>query len=495
MQKSGNTFLKLFPSLRLAVLLELDIKDVFALQATSKEMQNEIVANRGLWYAHLKRLGDEYAPEIPPHVDVDALQGPGLKGVVTRALRAHANWGGESAPKAVRQTTVVLHNPDGAMGNLRHGNSGHIVHLVPGGEYLMVGWSKGFLQCYHVLSKECIWTFPDPASRTSIPDFSLKAFGVDLTVEEGETKLMVAITGQLQPKENSCVLELYKINVLTKESIMVLRRDIGITTEHRGVILRGEFLLVIGEQSIFVANWLTAQFVEITKVSLHADRIRVEGDYVVCVIGSYGRGKPFQLAVIPLKKLFATAPKGVEVTPGWIKVPFAEASLPPIDIECPAEQKMQGAHLLSVKPTWRRESDISIYLVAEVRKDFGTICRYAYKYVLKFDRSDDSHYVPSLVFEAISKPAHEYHWEMIHYVRALPQTGRGFFFFYVPNTGGFIFEPFSLHEMLNNEEGKELSKDALSLNAGPDAIHMEHYSGAIAFATPDSAKVIINHYD
>ena len=134
--------------------------------------------------ACLRNLSDECAPNLPPHIDVDQLSSPELKGVVVRAVQAHDRWDTQY-PKAHREAIVTLQNPGGRLG--KPGEDSYVM-LVPGSEYVLVLWSGGSLQCYHVSTSECAWEIPPrPAGLKS------EIFDVDVVVVEGSKQLMVLV--------------------------------------------------------------------------------------------------------------------------------------------------------------------------------------------------------------------------------------------------------------------------------------------------------------
>lgn len=157
--------------------------------------------------AYLRGLSEEYAPDLPPHVDLGRLSGPEIKNIIIRAVRACHNWSNEY-PKASREATLWVKNPGGKMGHLRE-EKGHIV-LVPGGEYVMVHWSRGFLQCYHVPTSECIWEISQILVEEEVIGLRPKVFGVDLVVSEGSQQLMVLVVfaGEKKDSIRSVILSL-----------------------------------------------------------------------------------------------------------------------------------------------------------------------------------------------------------------------------------------------------------------------------------------------
>lgn len=140
--------------------------------------------------ACLRNLSNEYVPDLPPHVDIDQLSGPEIKNVVVRAVRAYDSWNKEY-PEANREAVLKVKNPEREM-DPRQVLIIDIL-LVPGGEYVMVRWFRGALQCYHVPTGECVWNLPPRPAGEEIPELKPQVFSADLIATEGSKQLMVLV--------------------------------------------------------------------------------------------------------------------------------------------------------------------------------------------------------------------------------------------------------------------------------------------------------------
>lgn len=138
----------------------------------------------------LRNLSDEYAPDLPPHVDIDQLSGPEIKNLVVHAVRACDNWSKEY-PEAYREAILRIKNPKGEPDSRQL--SVIDILLVPGGEYVMVRWFRGSLQCYHVPTSECVWELPPRPDGEEIPELKPQTFSASLVATEGSKQLMVLV--------------------------------------------------------------------------------------------------------------------------------------------------------------------------------------------------------------------------------------------------------------------------------------------------------------
>lgn len=136
---------------------------------------------------------------------------------------------------------------------------------------------------------------------------------------------------------------------------------------------------------------------------------------------------------------------------------------------------------------------MSLYVLADATPtlDHRTVYRFAYKYLLD---SDSDYANPTLDLKSISQPAHDYPWGISTSFYSFSQSGRGIISRYTPNTG-FESTPYSVHQMLNCKDDKNPYSGQLpSIGVSPNALHMEYYSGDVAFATLDSATVVVHYY-
>ena len=72
--------------------------------------------------------------------------------------------------------------------------------LLPGARYFFIRWPAGYLQCWDVLAKECLWTYPElPSDMSNTRDTLTRcAFACDV-VENGVVH--VAVVGETLGEE------------------------------------------------------------------------------------------------------------------------------------------------------------------------------------------------------------------------------------------------------------------------------------------------------
>lgn len=172
----------------------------------------QITNDRYVWAAIILNLNDEYAPDIPPYVDINNIGVFELKRHVFRALRAHGNWSITAAPKVSHETLITLHNPNNELGWFNHPCYGRpvterFVYIVPGGEYLMVGWPIGALQCYRIGTSECIWNLWPLNSGSTTPGSELitESFCPDRCVSQDANELRVLVVGRRLNQETGII--------------------------------------------------------------------------------------------------------------------------------------------------------------------------------------------------------------------------------------------------------------------------------------------------
>lgn len=98
--------------------------------------------------------------------------------MVIRAVQAHENWRNGAFGKNAqnRNIYITLNDPPAAdlhppEWNMYIDNDGCApkITLFPGGQYLLVQWSHGFVQLIDIEARKAIWTYPDvPSSRTEL---------------------------------------------------------------------------------------------------------------------------------------------------------------------------------------------------------------------------------------------------------------------------------------------------------------------------------------
>ncbi|KAH8092564.1 hypothetical protein DFH11DRAFT_1887653 [Phellopilus nigrolimitatus] len=159
------------------------VEDVLRVEMMCKFLQ-DVVATRHLWLILLRRLPNECAPDLPPHVSLESLDGIGLKTLVVRAVCGSRNWN-SPFPEVTREIKVIFDKPIQEPAFVRKAS------LVPGGDYLVVQWSAhgvlqwvyGYLHLLEVSNGEEIRIYSEPDSYSGLMSRKLWAYGVDRITE------------------------------------------------------------------------------------------------------------------------------------------------------------------------------------------------------------------------------------------------------------------------------------------------------------------------
>lgn len=216
-------------------------------------------------------------------------------------------------------------------------------------------------------------------------------------------------------------------------------------------------------------------------------KIRLLNDYVVCL----RRRSCWELCVISVSQALGTTNTTGDDS-DWGKISFNDAVLVSLQIHDPHGYTIRRTvKLLLCAPTWRKERGVSMYVLGDARHSYETVYRFMYKYQLDFD-SDYAN--PTLDFKSTSQPPYVSSWISSTTPHSCSQSGRGVVARYNSEPVVYSFYPYSVHQMLNCRDDEELNSCQLALNNSPRMLHMEYYSGDIAFATLDSATVIILYY-
>ncbi|KAH8108542.1 hypothetical protein DFH11DRAFT_1881816 [Phellopilus nigrolimitatus] len=150
----------------LRILALCNVVDVMRVETTCKVLR-DIVATRHLWLTHLRGLHNRFAPDLAPHVPIESLDGAHLKELVVRAVRGNRNWNSPS-PKVTREIKVGVSNPAGEPFMIVDQAA-----LVPGGDYLTIQSSNGYVQLVSVSNGQRLWLYPDPESSPGPPPLRL----------------------------------------------------------------------------------------------------------------------------------------------------------------------------------------------------------------------------------------------------------------------------------------------------------------------------------
>lgn len=148
-----------------------------------------VIASRHLWLSILQALDYTNAPNLPPQVKVRFMNSSEIREIVVKAISANRNWTSKMGPRCTRAIDVTLAKPEVAAHNdvPRWVTS---TKLLPGGQYLLVLWREGPLQCYRVEGSVCIWSFSP--SR----ELDQKLNGCDGEVgEDGELRICATLAG------------------------------------------------------------------------------------------------------------------------------------------------------------------------------------------------------------------------------------------------------------------------------------------------------------
>ncbi|KAH8113620.1 hypothetical protein DFH11DRAFT_312555 [Phellopilus nigrolimitatus] len=139
------------------IALSLNLKDALHLEATCKFLR-AVVSNKSFWLKHLRVLDQAHAPDLPRHISVSELTWSKLRSLVVCAHRRHSNCTSSRTTllQPTREVIVPVKwgiNREGATGGAWR------YELLPGGALLLVLRRPGYLQCWDVRDKQCVWTY------------------------------------------------------------------------------------------------------------------------------------------------------------------------------------------------------------------------------------------------------------------------------------------------------------------------------------------------
>ena len=149
---------------------------------------------RQLWLSLLQKLDVYQAPNLPLDVPLNSLSSEELQLIVTRTVLGQRNWE-SSSPRTVRRRILDLGNTGGLMGNLKPTQPFRdIIRLSPGGNYVGILWSGGYLQIWNTVTRLRIWTYPPLGD---FPDFQVEAY--DFCSEQpNSSSFAISVAGTLQ---------------------------------------------------------------------------------------------------------------------------------------------------------------------------------------------------------------------------------------------------------------------------------------------------------
>ncbi|KAL5521297.1 hypothetical protein ACEPAG_9220 [Sanghuangporus baumii] len=167
------------------------VEDTLKLERTCQFLRS-IISSRHFWLKHLQCLDQTHAPDLPPHVFVSSLGYRDVRDLVVRARRRVLNCTSSSSFRISREINLPISqaNVDSVLG--RPLGWGADTLLSPGAQYFFIRWPAGYLQCWDVRDKECLWTYPElPCDRSDMRGTLTKcSFACDM-VENGDVHVSV----------------------------------------------------------------------------------------------------------------------------------------------------------------------------------------------------------------------------------------------------------------------------------------------------------------
>ncbi|KAL5504770.1 hypothetical protein ACEPAH_7433 [Sanghuangporus vaninii] len=167
------------------------VEDTLKLERTCQFLRS-IISSRHFWLKRLQRLDQTHAPDLPPHVSVSSLGYRDLRDLVVRARRRVLNLTSSSSLQISREIAIPIGqaNVDGILGKPLGWGADTL--LSPGAQYFFIRWPAGYLQCWDVRDKECLWTYPGlPSDRSDMRGTLTKyAFACDMA-ENGDVHIAV----------------------------------------------------------------------------------------------------------------------------------------------------------------------------------------------------------------------------------------------------------------------------------------------------------------
>ncbi|KAL5532090.1 hypothetical protein ACEPAF_5654 [Sanghuangporus sanghuang] len=167
------------------------VEDTLKLERTCQFLRS-IISSRHFWLKRLQCLDQAHAPDLPPHVSVSSLGYRDLRDLVVRARRRVLNRTSSSSLRISREIIIPIGqaNVDGVLGKPLGWGADTL--LSPGAQYFFIRWPAGYLQCWDVRDKECLWTYPElPSDRSDMRETRTKcAFACDMA-ENGDVHLAV----------------------------------------------------------------------------------------------------------------------------------------------------------------------------------------------------------------------------------------------------------------------------------------------------------------
>lgn len=133
----------------------------------------DLASTKQIWLFYLRRLDQAHAPNLPYHVDVYSLTGDELRTMVIKAVQAHDNWRNGTFGQNTQSRNLDIKPPVARISQSipRIGFSGDYgsfsspkITLFPGGGYLLLQWTHGFVQLVDIEAQKATWTYSDPPS-------------------------------------------------------------------------------------------------------------------------------------------------------------------------------------------------------------------------------------------------------------------------------------------------------------------------------------------
>ncbi|EJC99108.1 uncharacterized protein FOMMEDRAFT_160661 [Fomitiporia mediterranea MF3/22] len=530
-------FTELNDDVLIKILFECTLGDVLALESTCRSMRSLLSApNRPLWLYLIQSLDDVHAPDLPPSLPTNALSSTELKQLVTRAVRGYTNWNQTSsslsksdsrlAPHVTRLRSIDPRNTSGLLGDLRRRPDQHreIIKILPGGRYVFMLWSAGYLQCWDTEENKAVWTYPQLGTFVEI---QVLAFDVQFDVQS-EQVLYVIVGRHLESiyLNEPCFLELAWFNPNSRRSTQLRARNVGWEIPSL-VRICGDAIILSGSYCV-IANRQLDRCFALREVDILRDTISVVDNYFT-FIGKASHSNEFTLFALDAQRIFSgpRAPR-IPIAPrGRLDFTLSiQSDLHSFTLKAPiptGSECVISAHLVSCTPTWRGDDTTTISVMLKLfsipsgtntgpQNSTNTCTRLSlFTYRLTSRPSPSSFLPPSLslvrTYAPISIPLpHPYCVEDVH---VLSHSGRGIISSVNKIHGDVRYYAFSLDTLFrgnrSNQHNNVSQQDRHSFNlrpilfgrewVAPGEVYMEKYSGSIVFVSKGLRTLIIQYYD
>ncbi|KAH8109077.1 hypothetical protein DFH11DRAFT_970814 [Phellopilus nigrolimitatus] len=469
------------------IALYSDISEVQSLVLTCRFIHN-IISVRVFWLYRLHALEQDNAPNLPPHISISTLTLPQLRTLVIRAHRRHRNCMRPGTLRPTREIRVNIKCP------YLHDISSNQA-LLPGGELFLVWTAEGYIQCFNVRKRKCIWTYQpkEPMSREEILErqpYKLKVEGFDYDMQANGDVHVLVVSGVSSPRGiGTRIIEIIQSSPQTKipRPRYTYKRENIWNVDILTVLakLSGGVLAVCMDDRLLLTFWEENRSVLIRGSEFES--IDLTDNHLICT--QYGSRRESVVA-IRLSSLYKKL-RDLNATRNSVKsltlndLPHARCPITP-NPDWLVKNTVVSICNFHWKPEAERKARGINITVSQTGKDLNTS--------RIFLQVDSFHLDEALLLDGgIPQLTHHKHWltgldpQINWYCTSMPPSQAGQILIHCYSSNGF-----SLKLATTSYEDGMVLKELPMLSI---ICNMKFYSGALYFLTSDFASLVIQYFD